>query len=169
MAISPGPRKKEVKAERASDRRAPGGQFKNSAGELVRLDGRYAKEGLVVVFYQGAWCRHCREQLSEFQSILVRLRESGYDVVAISTGSLEESARLKKRLSLTFDLLLDQTGISSANWGVFDSATETVRSGVFVVAPGGELKFHQLSEAPVNRPTPEKILDVIGRLSSVGS
>ncbi len=66
------------------------------------------KNNLLLIFFRGAWCGHCKKQLSGLQKRLSELEKMNYKVVAISGDSKLKSSLLKIFLKLDFPVLADE-------------------------------------------------------------
>jgi len=163
MAATPSPPPERLVAPEGARNdvaeRAPGGEFIASDGKKVDLGSVIAKQGVVLVFYRGHWCKPCRAQLKELEAIRTRLEKRGFTIYAVSTDEPATAAELRKSLGLGFTLLSDPGGMSINGWGVYTREHDLARPSVFVVAPGGRIAYRYVSDTPVDRPTSPVILD----------
>ncbi len=83
--------------------------------ELSSLDGdRVALEDLagrvVLVNFWATWCKPCEEEMPAMERLYRRLRNDGFDLLAVSVDSdVSDVARFRDRLGLSFPILLDPT------------------------------------------------------------
>ncbi len=66
------------------------------------------KNNLLLIFFRGAWCGHCKKQLSGLQKRLSELEKMNCKVVAISGDSKLKSSLLKNFFKLDFQVLADE-------------------------------------------------------------
>lgn len=148
--------------------KAPGGTVIRSDGTSVDLASVYADTGAVVVFYRGHWCKQCRKQLSELQADLDELAKRGFTVYAISTDDPADSAALRERLGLTFELYSDTAGIATQAWGIYSREHDLARPAVFVIKPGGDIVYRYVSDTPNDRPKTDELLEIAEQALSGG-
>jgi peroxiredoxin len=144
--------------------RAPDGTFTTDDGKKVQMSELLANKGAVIVFYRGHWCRQCRKQLEELESIRAELEGRGFEVYAVSVDDPQTSTDLKKRLSLGYTLLSDKGGMSITSWGVYTKEHDLARPATFVIASGGTIGYRYVSDNPKDRPSPETILAEAAKL-----
>lgn len=140
--------------------KAPGGSLRTSSGASVDTSSFHAETGAIVVFYRGHWCKNCRKQLEELQASLDEFTRRGFTVHAISTDSPEDSARLKQKLGLGFELYTDDGGLASSTWKVYSREHDLARPAVFVIAPGGQITYRYVSDTPIDRPSAATLLEL---------
>jgi peroxiredoxin len=70
------------------------------------LPGSY-KKPTVVLFYRGGWCPYCNAQLSDLHLVEPKLRESGFDIVFLSTDRPELLYSSLKATVIHYTLLSD--------------------------------------------------------------
>jgi len=74
-----------------------------ASGNPWKLSDAFAKtERVIVVFYRGDWCPHCRRQLGELQRKLPALDKAGLGLAAISVDEVPPGKALVAKLKLTF-------------------------------------------------------------------
>jgi len=69
--------------------RAPMFAARTSEGALRTFDPEGYKKPTVVLFYRGGWCPYCNAQLSDLHLVEPKLRESGFEIVFLSTDRPE--------------------------------------------------------------------------------
>jgi peroxiredoxin len=68
--------------------------------------GRY-KKPTVVLFYRGGWCPYCNSQLSDLHLVEPKLRNSGFEIVFLSTDRPELLYSSLKATDIHYTLLSD--------------------------------------------------------------
>jgi peroxiredoxin len=65
--------------------RAPAFSAQTKDGVLRTFSPESYKKPTVVIFYRGGWCPYCNMQLSDLHLVEPKLRQSGFEVVFLST------------------------------------------------------------------------------------
>jgi peroxiredoxin len=65
--------------------RAPAFSAQTKDGVLRTFSPESYKRPTVVIFYRGGWCPYCNMQLSDLRLVEPKLRQSGFEVVFLST------------------------------------------------------------------------------------
>ena len=65
--------------------RAPAFSAQTKDGVLRTFSPESYKKPTVVIFYRGGWCPYCNLQLSDLHLVEPKLRQSGFEVVFLST------------------------------------------------------------------------------------
>lgn len=95
--------------EELTGRKAP--NFK-----LVNLDGKYVElnketgNGPLLLSFWATWCKPCLEEMAEYNKIYNQYKESGFNLIAISTDTEKSVAKVKpyiKSKGYEFTVLLD--------------------------------------------------------------
>ena len=130
---------------------APPWVLSDSEDEKVALKDFRGKP-VVVIFYLGAGCVHCIEQLNLFAPIASEYKEAGISIVAISTESIEG---LKK----TLEKSKDEDGfpfplVSNENLDIFkayrayDDFEKMPLHGTFLIDGNGLVRWQDISFEP---------------------
>lgn len=86
---------------------APTFSARTKDGELRTFRaGNYVKP-TVVIFYRGGWCPYCNTQLSDLRLVEPKLRQSGFEVVFLSTDRPAILYSSLKAEKITYTLLSD--------------------------------------------------------------
>jgi peroxiredoxin len=87
--------------------RAPLFAARTTEGALRTFEpGRY-KKPTVVLFYRGGWCPYCNSQLSDLHLVEPKLRNSGFEIVFLSTDRPELLYSSLKATDIHYTLLSD--------------------------------------------------------------
>ncbi len=65
--------------------RAPVFSARTKDGELRTFRPDAYQKPTIVLFYRGGWCPYCNSQLSDLRLVEPKLRQSGYEIVFLST------------------------------------------------------------------------------------
>jgi peroxiredoxin len=130
----------------------------------TRSLANYRGKPVVVIFYLGAGCLHCAEQLQKFAPKTEEFRKAGYEVVAISTDKQEVMHLAYKDLDEGFPFPL----VSDAEMNVFkayrcyDDFEQQPLHGTFVIDGAGRIRWQDISYEPFM--DPDFVLEEANRL-----
>ena len=146
-----------------------------SVWELPDKDDRsislkdYQGRPVVVIFYLGAGCLHCVEQLHEFAPMSREFGQSGIAMVAISTETSEELAKAIKTFAedelFPIPLVADPSLDVFKRYRVFDDFEKMPLHGTFLIDGKGMIRWHDISYEPFL--DPEFVLAEAKRLLSL--
>lgn len=114
--------------------RAPEFALKNIRGSYVSITALRGK--VIVLNFWASWCPPCRNEMPELETLYIRYRGRGLEVLAVSTDTSESS--LREYLSehpLSFRVLYDKdSSVSKELYGVFSIPTSFLidRDGMVV-------------------------------------
>ncbi|WP_053405483.1 peroxiredoxin-like family protein [Persicobacter sp. CCB-QB2] len=86
---------------------APSFSATDQNGKLIRSEDVLAKGDMVLVFYRGTWCPHCRRHISNLQKDLLQITEKGANVVVVTPEQPEFIEKMVKKSGATFSILHD--------------------------------------------------------------
>jgi len=81
--------------------------LQNNDGSKFDVAKYQGKNGLLVVFFRGAWCNYCKKQLKEIQNHLSEFEQLATKVLALSCDSKLNSSLLKEFLKIDYPILSD--------------------------------------------------------------
>jgi peroxiredoxin len=87
---------------------APDFQFRNHLGEWVRFSDFWRDRPTAFVFIRHFMCPYCRLQLAQLNKRYGEFSALGAQVVAVGMGSVEQTARFRSGLHLTYPMLCDE-------------------------------------------------------------
>lgn len=124
--------------------------------DVVRSDGQpqrlknFAGKPTLMIFYLGFGCLHCVEQLHEFSPRARQFRDSGIEVMAISTEDIESLGKALKTYSKPLDIPLhaDPQLKTFKAYRCFDDFEQQPLHGTFLVDPGGRVLWQDISYEP---------------------
>lgn len=106
---------------------------------------------VLVLFYLGGGCAHCMQQLQLFGEQFATLRDTGTDVVAVSTDTFEATRALKNNadgVKFPMPLLADPKLDAFKAYRAHDDFEGQPLHGVFLIDPRGGVRFHRISADP---------------------
>jgi len=97
---------------------APDAGLRDLAGNDVTLYEFVAGKPTVLIFYRGSWCPYCNLHLSDLVTVEEKLRELGYQIVAISPDLPEELNKMTAADHLNYRLFSDPQAEAMKKFGV---------------------------------------------------
>jgi len=135
------------------------------AGNDFNLYRALKKSVVLLIFYRGYWCNHCREQLSEINNHLKDFESAGVMPVAISADRPLEASLMINFLNLKFTVLPDY------EWKIFNAygfkrpqEQKEILPAVFLINAKREIIFFHIGKNYQDRPSIETLLDAIKKL-----
>lgn len=122
----------------------------NTQQSLAEFKGK----PVVVIFYLGAGCLHCAEQLQKFAPMADEFRKAGFDMVAISTDKQDVLKLAYKDLDqgFPFPLLSDADLTTFKDYRCFDDFESKALHGTFLIDGHGKIRWHDISYEPFMDP-----------------
>lgn len=123
---------------------APSLALKDSQGKKVNLKD-YAGKPVLVLFFLGAACERCMQQIDAFATEAEGFKKAGISLVAVSLDPAEE---VKKMKPYPFPILADPSLKSFKAWRAFDDFEDMALHGTFLVDGNGKLRWMDTGFAP---------------------
>ncbi len=138
------PAKKKRAKSKNGQAKAPPIELQDPIGRMVNWD--FATSPTLVIFFRGAGCLHCQEQLSWFTQNASELTSDKIRMLAISTDPVSELANQVELLpqGSPFAFLSDQTGASSKAYGCFGESMH----GAFLIDREGSIVWEHIGRRP---------------------
>ncbi|MDX2069326.1 MAG: peroxiredoxin-like family protein [Haliscomenobacter sp.] len=99
--------------------------------QLAKMDGTPIDMGTVLngnktilIFYRGGWCPYCNSHLSDLQKIEPKLKELGYQIVAVSPDAPTKLKETDLKNDLGYQLYADTKGELMGKMGIAFQAPE---------------------------------------------
>lgn len=106
----------------------PGVILKTAENKNFDLQAAIAEQPAILIFYRGGWCPYCNRHLSALQEIDPKLRELGYQIIAISPDQPSELAKSAEAGHLSYTLLSDSKVEAAKAFGlVFTVDDNTIK------------------------------------------
>ncbi len=101
--------------------RAPDLALPDQAGAMRTLRSLAGAKGLLLVFARSAyWCPYCRNQLAELNVQLNKVRDSGFNVVAITSDVVQRIQAFSLEHAIGYPILSDTQGAAINAFGVLN-------------------------------------------------
>ena len=109
---------------------------------------------VVVIFYLGAGCLHCAEQLQKFAPMADEFRSAGFEIAAISTDKQNVLNLAYKDLEKGFSFpLLSDAGLTAFRaYRCFDDFESNALHGTFLIDGNGKIRWQDISYEPFMDP-----------------
>ncbi|HEY1107329.1 MAG TPA: peroxiredoxin family protein [Opitutaceae bacterium] len=123
---------------------------------LPDQNGRPVSRGqnrpMLLVFYRGAGCPHCIEQLAALAPLDAEFTAAGITLVGVSTdtvdGLRESYSAVGAKTALPFTLVSDHAQTTFRDYGAFNGRTQKALHGLFLIDAGGRIRWQSTSEEP---------------------
>ena len=135
-------------------RLAPDWTLSNGFGKTISLS-EYKGRNVVVIFYEGAGCIRCQEQLNNFATKVKEFAGLGIELVAIGIDSPEDlknaQASYEDEGGFAFPLLSDAKLDVFKAYGCITSDNQPLH-GTFLIDAQGRVRWRDISNRPFNDP-----------------
>jgi peroxiredoxin/tetratricopeptide (TPR) repeat protein len=130
---------------------AKGWSLPNGDNQLISLKD-YKGRPVIVIFYLGAGCLHCVEQLGTFAPMTQQFADAGISLVGISTdqvSGLKDSLNdFKVDGKFPFPLVSDHQLNIFKKYRAFDDFENQPLHGTFLIEQAGLVRWHDISYEP---------------------
>ena len=109
-------------------------------------DALAAYDHVMILFYRGDWCPHCRKQLGEIQSMATTFEQKKIGFVAISVDEPPAGKALAEKMNLMFPILSDPKATTLKAYGVFDPENEIAWASIFIVGKDKKIEKRWLAD-----------------------
>jgi len=87
----------------------PNFTLQNENEDWISLNSYIGKKNVVLTFYRGDWCGHCRREMKDINENLLEIQAENAVVLAIAPQTVEKAIKLQKEHAYEFTLLSDPT------------------------------------------------------------
>lgn len=130
---------------------APDWNLTASDGTTISLKDFRGKP-VLVIFYLGAGCSHCLEQLNTFAPFHARYQEAGIPIVAVSTdtvsGLKDTIAQSKESGGFPFPIVSNEAMDAFRAYRAFDDYENTALHGTFLLDAEGLVRWQDIGYEP---------------------
>ena len=123
----------------------------NQSGTPVPVSPKPGRP-LLLIYYLGAGCLHCVDQLIAFDAAADTYADHGIDILAVGTDSVEELRLAHQDGELQnifqFPLLADPEGSAFRAFGAFDPIHQEVYHGTILISPDGQALWRDHGHEP---------------------
>ncbi len=138
-------------------------ELRDNQDNAFKMSDYQGKDYLLLLFFRGAWCNHCKRQLQEIEKHHPEFTALHTKLIALSCDNNFNSSLLKSFLKLNFPVISDK------NFKIIDQfklrtnyKNKTVsKPAVFFFSPKQEIIFQYVGEEYDDRLSAKKILERI--------
>lgn len=77
-----------------------------------------------IVFFWATWCPHCRDAIKKFNKQPDQFRKNNVEMILVDVGEdIQKVEGYTKRNKIAFDVLLDESGVVSEEYGIIGFPT----------------------------------------------
>lgn len=87
-------------------------------GKRISSNDILKSKKVLLIFYRGYWCPHCRKHLSSVQKHLDEFVEKGVYVIVVTPETIEKTMESSKKIKANFSILHDSGNIIMNNYRV---------------------------------------------------
>ena len=129
----------------------------------------------MLLFVRGSWCPFCSAQVETLTRYYKNIVDLGARLILVTPKPLETTKRVASFFEVEFDFWLDESLEIASQLGLILEAgvpdeqrkeygEDTLWPTSLVVDANGVIRFSELSKFVVDRPNPEKLLNVVRNL-----
>jgi peroxiredoxin/tetratricopeptide (TPR) repeat protein len=128
---------------------APEWSLADARGRRVSLED-YRGRPVVMIFFLGAGCRHCLEQLTTFEPLVPQFAAAGISLVAVSTDPVDGLIKTAESSKLSADVpvVSDQELKVFKAYRAFDDFENVPLHGTFFLDGDGLVRWQDISYEP---------------------
>jgi peroxiredoxin len=98
-------------------------------GKTINSVDILKEQKILLIFYRGYWCPHCRKHLASVQKYLDEFTKKGVYVIVVSPEKVEKTVETSKKLKANFSIVHDVDNKIMNDYGVaFEVNNENVPS-----------------------------------------
>jgi len=129
----------------------------------------------VLLFVRGTWCPFCSKQVENLTKVYKEIAASGARIILLTPQPLETTRRVADFFEVEFEFWLDESLHVTKQLGLLlpagvpdefrrEYGQDTVWPASLVIDASGIIRYSGISKFVVDRPNPEKILNVVKNL-----
>jgi peroxiredoxin Q/BCP len=139
---------------------APNFTLKNGDGNDWKLSDHLGKT-VVLLFYPGDNTPVCTAQMCSVRDRWAEYKETGAEIVGISTDTAESHKDFAAKNNFPFTLLSDETGDVIAKYDVKSWFPGRAARAVVVINRDGKIAYHKVQAVSLLRPNDDEIIEAI--------
>lgn len=139
---------------------APDFTLKDGDGNEWSLSG-HAGKTIVLLFYPGDNTPVCTAQMCSVRDRWAEYRETGAEIVGISTDPPESHKDFAAKNNFPFTLLSDETGEVIAKYKVKSWFPNRAARAVVVIDKNGKIAYYKVQAISLLRPNDDEIIEAI--------
>jgi peroxiredoxin Q/BCP len=139
------------------DDKAPAFELKDQNGKTVRLADYLGKSSVVLFFYPADYSPGCTAEVCAFRDNYDVFKESGAEVIGISTQDESSHQGFIAKHGLQFELLVDEGGKTAESYGVGKTFGILPGRVTFVIDRQGVIRHMFSSQTDMQKHVTESI------------
>ena len=151
--------------------KAPDFSLPDASGHFMKFSDVQSGTWLVLVFYRGAWCHSCMNQLLDIKKDFQKFMDLHAALAAVSVDTVEDSSTFNNQWRFPFPLLsdspfrlIDTYGFRDPNGG--DKKQDISRRAVVIIDPQKVIRFLYVGKEPGDWLESDEILDNLQKVQS---
>lgn len=92
--------------------------LKTEDGSLFDLNDAVRRQNTVLLFFRGGWCPYCNAQLSQLKTVEQKIRDAGFQIIAVSADMPPLLQSHAKENNLAYRMLSDAEMTASRALGI---------------------------------------------------
>lgn len=129
----------------------------------------------IILFVRGSWCPFCSKQVADLTAAYKEITDAGAKLILVTPKPLETTRRVADIFGVEFDFWLDESLEIAKKLGIFlegrvpgeqrkEYGEDTLWPTTLVIDADGVIRHSELSKFLLDRPDPEKLLNVVKSL-----
>lgn len=156
----------------------PSVAIKSLDGDSIKITDIVKKQKTVLIFYRGGWCPYCTKHLSAVAELQEKIKNLGYQTVAISPDAPEKLKKSIEKNDLNYELYSDSNTELIQKMGIALQAPDRYTSkllnysdqnnsnvipapSVFIIDKKGEILFQYTDANYKQRISEEELLKAL--------
>jgi peroxiredoxin len=129
----------------------------------------------ILLFVRGSWCPFCSKQVADLTAVYKEITDAGAKLILVTPKPLETTRRVADIFGVEFDFWLDESLEIAKKLGIFlesrvpddqrkEYGEDTLWPTTLVIDADGVIRYSELSKFLLDRPDPQKLLNVVKSL-----
>lgn len=122
-----------------------------------------------LVFFRGAWCSVCNQDLQEIEESISYFEGKGVHFTALSTDNQEDSLEMQQKHGLSFPILSDASRELLDEYGVYYHGEDAPyedhgyhgEAAYFLLDENAKILYQQKQTSPFGRPTAKEFRKIV--------
>lgn len=136
--------------------------IKDAEEKFFNLYKYQGSSWLLLIFFRGEWCQHCRKQLLELNNNYNWFKKRGIKIVAISADDILFTSILKEILKTKFPVISDNRWRIFGSYGFEKSVNQKkIKPALFLFNSKHQTVYSYIGRNYRDRPTIGKLKQII--------
>ena len=138
-------------------------QLQDNQGNPFKLSDYQGNDFLLLIFFRGIWCNHCKKQLRGIEQHKFEFAQLHTKLMAVSCDTNFNSSLLKSFLKLSFPVISDKdfSVIDHFNLKTTYKDKTVSKPAVFLFSPTQQILFQYIGEEYDDRLSAKQLLRTI--------